>query len=136
MLQRDYLLELVRRFGDGLREHLVPAVLDADGDSIRAVEDGVGALIDLDGASALSLAPESLVTMMELSGVADSVAAHASYALERLADAYERAGDKGTARVRREQARAVAEAFAVEPGQVPDQYTELEREIRAGLGEE
>ena len=136
MLQRDYLLELVRRFGDGLREHLYPAVVDGDATSIREVEDDVGRLVDLDGASALALAPESLVTMMELSGVADSVAAHAAYALVRLADAYERAGDGATAQIRRGQARALAQAFGVALDQVPEEYVELDRQISGGLGEE
>lgn len=136
MLQRDYLLELIKRFGDGLRECLLPATLEADAGSIAEVEDAIGRLIDLDGASALSLAPESLVTMMELSGVADSVAGHASYALLRLANAYDRAGDPATAQIRREQARAVAEAFGATLGAVPDEYRGLDREIRDGLGEE
>ena len=78
MLQKDYVLETVRRFGDVLARWLRPAVLEANGEAIDEVENAVGRLIDLDGATALSLAPESLVTMMELSGIADSVAGYAS----------------------------------------------------------
>lgn len=136
MLQKDYVLEMVRRFGDVLARWLRPAVIDADGKAIDEVENAIGALIDLDGATALSLAPESLVTMMDLSGVADSVAGYASYALLRLGDAYDAAGNASVADVRREQARAISEAFGSELGRVPEEYQELERSLAAEHGEE
>lgn len=136
MLQKDYVLEMVRRFGDVLARWLRPAVIDADGKAIDEVENAIGALIDLDGATALSLAPESLVTMMDLSGVADSVAGYASYALLRLGDAYDAAGNASVADVRREQARAISEAFGSELGRVPEEYQELERSLAAERGEE
>lgn len=136
MLQKDYVLEMVRRFGDVLARWLRPAVLDADSEAIDEVENAIGSLVDLDGATALSLAPESLVTMMELSGVADSVAGYASYALLRLGDAYDAAGNATVAGVRREQARAISEAFGSELGRVPEEYQELERSLAAERGEE
>lgn len=136
MLQKDYVLEVVRRFGDVLARWLRPAVLEANGEAIDEVENAVGRLIDLDGATALSLAPESLVTMMELSGIADSVAGYVSYALLRLGDAYEAAGNDALANVRREQARAISAAFGSELGRVPEEYQELERAISAERGKE
>ena len=65
MLQRDYIVEMTRRFGEVLSKRLRAAMLDADPDAIHDLEDAVGNLLDLDGATALSLDPDSLVTMME-----------------------------------------------------------------------
>ena len=135
MLQKDYVLETVRRFGDVLARWLRPAVLEANGEAIDEVENAVGRLIDLDGATALSLAPESLVTMMELSGIADSLASYVCYALLRVADAYEARGDAALAAVRRNQATAVSGAFLCELGNVPAELRELDEDIAAQLGE-
>lgn len=136
MLHRDYIVEITRRLGDVLTRWLRPAVIEGDLDAIEHVEAGVARLIDLDPATALSLAPESLVTMMDLSGVADSVAGYASYALLRVGDAYETAGDGVRAQVRRSQAASIAQAFGCELGAVPQEYEDLERQIAAEQGEE
>ena len=136
MLQRDYINEIIRQFCDVLARWLRPAVLEANGEAIEEVEAAIGKLMDLDGATALSLAPESLVTMMELMGIADSVAGYVSYTLLRLGDAYDAAGSPSLANLRREQAQAVSVAFQSEFGKVPEEYEELERTLAAERGEE
>lgn len=129
MLQRDYIVEMTRRFTEKLTLWLKTAVLKGNFHSIQEVEDAVGSLLDLDGASALILDPVSLTTIMELSGIADSLGAYVSYTLLRLADAYELAGDAAVAEVRRNQAAAVAEAFCCELGSVPEELAALDKEI-------
>ena len=117
MLQRDYNTEMTRRFVEALTRRLRSA------------------LLDLDGATALSLDASSLVTMMELSGIADSLASYVCYALLRVADAYEARGDAALAAVRRDQATAVSGAFLCELGSVPAELRELDEDIAAQLGE-
>lgn len=136
MLERDYIVELANRFGNSLTRWLKPAVIDADLDAISEVEAAVADLLDLDPKTALSLEPTSLVTMMELSGIADSLAGYVSYALLRLGDAYDAAGNSAVASLRREQARAISAAFGSELGIIPEEYQELERSIAAERGEE
>ena len=136
MLERDYIVELANRFGNSLTRWLKPAVIDADLDAISEVEAAVADLLDLDPKTALSLEPTSLVTMMELSGIADSLAGYVSYALLRLGDAYDAAGNSVVASLRREQARAISVAFGSELGTIPEEYQELERSIAAERGEE
>lgn len=136
MLQRDYIVEMTQRFGNALTRWLKPAVLEGDLESIGGVETAVAELLDLPASTALSLDPASLVTIMELSGIADSVAGYVSYALLRLGDAYDAAGEASVAEVRRQQARAIAGAFGAELGKVPEEYEELEREIATERGEE
>ncbi len=135
MLQRDYITEMTRRFGQVLARRMRAALLDADQDAIADLEDAVGSLLDLDGATALALDPTSLVTMMELSGIADSLAVYVQYALLRIADGYEASGNTALAATRREQAQAVAGAFLCQLGTVPQEYRELDDSIVAELGE-
>ena len=116
MLQKDYVLETVRRFGDVLARWLRPAVLEANGEAIDEVENAM---------------PESSIIV-----TSDSGAGYASYALLRLGDAYEAADNDALANVRREQARAISAAFGSELGRVPEEYQELERAISAERGEE
>lgn len=129
MLHKDYITEMTRRFGDVLTRWLKPAVVDGDLESIVGIETAVAELMDLDAATALSLDPNSLVTMMSLSGIADSVAGYVSYALLRLADGYDTLGNSSTAELRRTQASSVAAAFGAELGSIPQEYIDLERSI-------
>ena len=108
MLQKDYILEIVGDFVDGVAKHL-DAALAGDTEATGAVEQDVAGLLDLDPEVALTLSPDSLVTMMVLSGMGDSVAAYVAYALTRLADAYEAQDDVDTAALRHAQAAAVGE---------------------------
>lgn len=130
MLQRDYVLAQINLFVQTVLEPLRLALEELDLDSVRTVEQAVGKLIDLDADTALALSPDSLVTMMQLSGIGDSVAGYASYALARVADSYERMGKKQAAEVRRDQARKVAVAFGWNLSDIPEEFEDLEKSLR------
>ena len=130
MLQRDYVLAQINLFVQTVLEPLRLALEELDLDSVHTVEQAVGKLIDLDADTALALSPDSLVTMMQLSGIGDSVAGYASYALARIADSYERRGKKQTAGVRRDQARKVAVAFGWNLSDIPEEFEDLEKRLR------
>lgn len=131
MLQRDFIVELIREFVGIVTGNLRAALEDKDLHAAKEVELAIAQLLDLDSETALRLAPQSLVTMMELSGTGDGEASYVAYALNRLADAYERAGKKQTGELRREQARAVAVAFGWNLSDIPSEFEQLE----AMLGE-
>jgi hypothetical protein len=128
MLQHDYLLEVIGRFVEAVSASLRGALCDGDFARVGEVERAVGELLDLDAQTAMALSPQSLVTMMTLSGVGESVAAYAAYALDKVALAYERQGDDAEASLRRAQATAIASAFRAD-GTVPEKFTELEAEL-------
>lgn len=128
MLQRDYVLEIIGQFVEGVRRSLLRAS-GGDREGFVQTEQQIGELLDLDYRTALSLAPDSLVTMMVLSGIGDSVAEYVCYALERLARLYERAGNEDAAGLRRLQAKAVGESFGCDPAAVPDDFAELDSEV-------
>lgn len=121
MLQRDYLLEIIGRFTEAVGRAL-KRLAEGDEAATADIELEVAGLLDLDPSIALGLAPDSLVTMMILSGLGDSLAAYVCYALERVADAYEASGEPDLAQVRREQAAAVAESFNCDPSDVAAEF--------------
>ena len=128
MLQRDYVLEIIGQFVDGVSRALRRA-LDGDAGACDDVESQVAELLELDRETALSLAPDSLVTMMILSGMGDSVAEYVCYALDRLSRVYEGRGEDDLAGLRRLQARAVAESFGCDPASAPGDFSELDAEL-------
>ena len=130
MLQRDYILEIVGQFVEGVSDALRRAV-SGDASGTSDVERQIGDLLDLDPATALSLSPDSLVTMMVLSGMGNSVASYVCYALERLSRIYGREGDEDLSGLRRIQARAVAESFSCDPDDVPEELAALDAELFA-----
>lgn len=131
MLHKDYLLEVIARFVDTVTVALRHAVLDASPESAREVEDGIAALLDLDPETAMSLSPGSLVTMMLLSGLGDSLASYVAYALDKVGDAYDNMGDTHTAELRWDQAQAVAEAFGCDQDDIPAEFSDLDAELLA-----
>lgn len=132
MLHRDYLLEVIQQFVSTVSRSLVRALLERDMDAAREVEDAVSELVQLDPETAMALSPESLVTMMMLSGTGDAVAGYAGYALARLAEAYRREGEYELADMRQAQAEAIADAFNASLDEIPEELRDLEARIVAG----
>lgn len=131
MLQRDYVVEIIGQFVTAVTRALRRAAA-GERDGLVETERQIGELLDLDYRTALALAPDSLVTMMVLSGMGDSVAAYVCYALDRLARLYERAGDEDTAGLRRLQARAVAESFDCDPSTPPAELSDFDTSLFSG----
>lgn len=133
MLQRDYLLELISQFVESISKALRIAQSVKEPrmalDAAASVEQDVASLLDMDPAVAMNLSPDSLVTMMVLSGLGESLAEYVAFALMRAADIYERTGDSDTAEFRRAQAHAVAESFGADINTVPEEFTALVAEL-------
>ncbi len=139
MLQRDYLAKVIESCTKRTSETLRDAVVLRSAEGVSETEDALGELMELDPAMFLSLAPDSMVTMMRLGGNGEAVGDFVAYVLNALADASLISGDRDTARLRRDQARAVALAFGVSRDVVPEQYVEVDRDIQrarseAGIG--
>ena len=129
MLHRDYLLEVIEQFVSTVSNALARALLQRDLNAAQEVEDAIAELVQLDPQTAMSLAPDSLVIMMQLSGTGDAVAGYAAYALNRLGDAYERMGDADTADMRRDQAQAIADAFGADVNEIPEELRDLDASL-------
>lgn len=122
-IKNDYILDLIARLVDGIVESLTKAKTGCRDDAIVGLEKAVGSVLDMDASAALALSPSSLVTMMRLSAVDDSLAAYAVYCLGRAAELYD-ANCDATGALRRAQAGAVADAFGFSAAVVPDELAE------------
>ena len=131
MLHRDYLLEVIARFVEAIMVALRRALFEGDEVAAKEVEDAVAALLDLDPQTAMNLSPDSLVTMMLLTGMGDSLASYVAYALDKVGDAYDDMGQREKAELRWDQAQAVAESFGCEEGVVPEEFRAFEEELEA-----
>lgn len=130
MLHRDYLLEVIEQFVNGISQSLVRVFVHRDLDAAQDVEEAVAELVQLDPETAMSLAPESLVTMMMLSGTGDAVAGYAAYALNRLGEAYDRAGEIELGEARKAQAQAIADSFNADLDEIPQELRELDLQLQ------
>ena len=129
MLQRDYLLEIISQFVEAVMRAMRLAVENSDPSACQEIEQQVGELLDLEPETALQLAPDSLVTMMVLSGMGSSVAHYVSYSLERLSTIYESMGETDKSGLRHLQAKAVGESFDCDPNVPPEEFAELDAEL-------
>ncbi len=135
MLQRDYILEIVAEFTESVARAFKLAVEKKDEKACADIEQQIGELLDLDHETALALAPDSLVTMMVLSGMGDSVASYVCWSLDRLARVYEDMGNEDLAGARRLQAKAVAESFNCDPADVPAELDEVDAQLFSAKAE-
>lgn len=138
MLQHDYLLELISQFVESITRALRAARIARAAEDVPAslevashVEQDIAGLIDMDPDVAMSLAPDSLVTMMVLSGMGQALADYVVFALNQVADIYEHADESEHADLRRAQAQAVAESFSCDPSRPPEELTALAEELEA-----
>ncbi|MFC2706482.1 MAG: hypothetical protein ACFN02_11130 [Olsenella profusa] len=129
MLQHDYLLELIAQFVEVVSSALGRALGSGDLSAAGEVEEAIAGLLDIDPVIALQLSPDSLVTMMVLSGVGDSVAEYVGYALDKVGDAYAAAGRGELAEVRHAQAQAVYGSFGLEEHSVPPELRGLDKQL-------
>jgi hypothetical protein len=135
MLQRDYIEEIIERFVNAVMDPIRRALLDHDEVACESVEHQIAELMSLSPDTAMSLSPESLCTMMLLSGIGDSIAGYCCWSMLRLADAYEAMGKQDLADLRRAQAEAIGRDFMYDTSVTPAEFEALDQEIREQIGE-
>lgn len=126
-IKNDYLLDQIARFVEGILASIDRMRSGGAADAVGGFEAVVGDVLDMDPETALSLSPASLVTMMQLSAVDESLAGYAVYALGRAADAYDAQGNP-VSQVRRAQAQALADAYGFTVTAVPPEVEEALKE--------
>ena len=134
MLEQDYLMRILLQFAEAIRRSWARSVEDRDPrDAANMLERAIGDATDIDGATLLSLSPESIASVMQVSGVDPRVTEYIARSL-LLASGYLReAGDDALADVRADQARALAEAYDLELPDTPEELALLLDEADAEL---
>lgn len=113
MFERDYILRLIAELGAAMRRSMErTAELDrTPDDSAKLLEAAIGNATDFDGVTLLSLAPESIAQILQVSGADPRVTEYMARSLLLCARYYEEDGNIALADLRAQQARAIAVAY-------------------------
>ncbi len=132
MLHEDYLMRIFLQFAEIIRRSWIKENDERDPKAAAdALEDAVGAATDMDGGVLLSLSPESIAGVMQVSGVDPRVTEYVARSL-LLASAYLReAGEDGLADVRMQQAQAIAGAYGFALPERPEDAEALLADLEA-----
>lgn len=125
MLQRDYLMNLILQFVQGIRRSVEKGRRDPE-DAAASLEDVVSQAMDMDAAVLLGLQPESFASILQVSGTDPRVVEYIARSLALEAHYLEEAGSEGLASLRYGQAQALAAAYGIEPPSMEDVPTDVE----------
>ena len=121
MLQRDYIMRIISMFFEAIRRSWQQAKVDDDprgaADSLETL---IGDATEIDGSILLSLEPESMASIVQVSGTDPRVTEFIVRSLVLVADYLDAAGDGALADLRRAQAAALADAYGIDVPTVED----------------
>ena len=137
MLEQDYLMRIFLQFAEILRRSWFKARDEHDPKAAAdMLENAVGDAVDIDGATLLSLSPESIASVMQVSGVDPRVSEYIARS-QLLASGYlAEAGEGDLSALRAEQARALAEAYDLDLPDTPEELATLLDEADAALAKD
>lgn len=123
MFERDYLVRILVRFAEAIRLSMQRATGEFDPrGAAEMLEAAVGEATDMDGDVLLSLAPESIASVMQVSGVDPRVTEYVARSLLLASSYLNDAGDTGLASIRKAQAHGIAAAYGFD---LPDDPLDL-----------
>lgn len=112
MLHQDYLMRMIMNLVLAIRRSLEQAEGDRDPmTAAETLEMAIGEATDIDGSVLLSLSPDSIASILVVSGTDPSVIEYLSRSMLLTARYYADAGREDLAALREGQARAIAEAY-------------------------
>lgn len=115
MLQEDYLIQMFVRFAEAIRISFEKAHGNQKnpGDAADMLETAVGNATNIDGSLLLSLAPESISSILRVSDTDPRVIEYIARTLLLESTYLDENNDPEKARLRREQAYAVAHEYGI-----------------------
>lgn len=112
MLTQDYLVRMLVDFAAGIMRSMQRRTEGRDPrGAAEMLEGAIGQSVDIDGDTLLSLAPESIASILQVSGTDPAITEYVARSLMLAASYREDAGDADMARLRADQARAIAAAY-------------------------
>ena len=126
MFEQDYLVHLLLQFFRGLmRSHELRQEKDDPQAAADLLEGAIGSAVEMDGATLLSLAPESIATVMQVSGIDPDVTQFVARSLLLESVYLTDAGNLELAAIRSAQARAVAAEYGFDLPDDPSDFDAL-----------
>lgn len=127
MLERDYLMRILLQFAEILRRSWFKARGEQDPmGAAEMLEIAVGEATNIDGATLLSLSPESIASVLQVMGTDPRVVEYLVKSLTLTSTYYEEAKVKGLANLRLEQAQALAKAYGIDIPKNPEELVPSE----------
>jgi hypothetical protein len=115
MFEQDYIVRMFVLFAEAIRKSMQNAKTSKNAQSSAdMLEAAIGEGTDIDGEVLLSLSPDSIASIMQVSGTNSLVAEYIARSLLLEAQYLEVANDPGKAALRAGQAYAIAKAFSFE----------------------
>ncbi|MEG1425981.1 MAG: hypothetical protein RSC18_05685 [Raoultibacter sp.] len=115
MFEQDYLVRMFMQFIQAIRKSIRKAKDEKDPEAAAALLEGlVSNATEIDGGVLLSLAPESIAGVIQVSGTDPRVAEYLVRTLLLEADYLREANIPAKATLRASQARAIASAYGIE----------------------
>lgn len=115
MFEQDYLMRIIAQLMGAIRRSMERASGEEDPDgAARMLDMAVGEATDLDGEALLSLAPESMAAILQVSGVDPHLTEHIARSMLLSSRYYREAGNAEMANLRESQAVALADAYGHE----------------------
>ena len=115
MFQQDYLMWLFMQLAEGIRKSIRRAIDEKDPEAAAdMLEATVGEATELDGAVLLSLAPESIASVVQISGTDPRAVEYICRSLLLEAEYLREAGKNDKAELRSQQAYALGDAYGID----------------------
>ena len=136
MLEQDYLIRLLMQFFAGINRAVQRCQEQDDPlDAADMIEQSVGEATDMDGAALLSLSPETIAQVMQVSGTDPNVMEFVARSLLLESVYLEEGGKSQLSAVRCAQARAIAEAYGFELPDNPADFDAIMAELEEAAEE-
>ena len=113
MFENDYLMRMILQLAEAIRKSLMKGHKDVYSE-LHDIERAIGDAVDMDPQLLLSLAPESVVSMLQLGSFDEQLGGFVVRALFYEAGLLEEQNRFGTADLRRAQANAIAQAYSID----------------------
>lgn len=119
MLHQDYLVRMIIQFIEAIRQSMRLARSDKKPRIAAEMLDvAIGEATEIDGGILLSLMPESMVEIMQVSGTDQHLVGYIAHSLQLASYYYAQANESALSYLRDQQAQAVAKAYGIELTQV------------------
>lgn len=113
MFQRDYLMRLIVNLAEAIRKTIFDEKPDPRG-AAETLEEAIGNATEVDGETLLNMAPESFVSIIQVTGTDPKLCGYIAHTLLLESEYLEQAGDASLAQLRAQQAQALAAAYGVD----------------------
>lgn len=127
MFERDYLVKMLVDLAAAIRRSLSAARGEKDLDSAcQTLENSISQATDLDGSVLLTLAPESIASVLQVANTDPRVVIYIAHSMLLQSHYLEQLGDNTKAELRKKQANALAAAYNIA---LPDDITEVDGDM-------